>query len=68
LANSFSGIHKSKIICSAGVGDSHTQQVGEFSFKHSIADSTTQKVGESIFDYEYFRDFDAKIGTAGKVV
>ncbi len=51
---------------SPGVGDSLTQQDGEFSFKQPTP--RLQQVGESILDYEYFRDFDAKIGTAGKVV
>jgi hypothetical protein len=33
-----------------------------------VADSPTQRIGESFFDYEYFREFEAKIGTARKVV
>jgi hypothetical protein len=28
----------------------------------------TRPVGESFFDYEYLREFEAKIGTARKVV
>jgi hypothetical protein len=39
-----------------------------FSFKHSKADSPTRRVGESFFDYEYLREFEAKSGTAQKVV
>ena len=39
-----------------------------FSFKHSTADSPTRRVGESFFDYEYLREFEAKSGTARKVV
>jgi hypothetical protein len=30
--------------------------------------STTQRVGESIVKYQYLREFEAKIGTAQKVV
>jgi len=33
-----------------------------------FADSSTRRVGESFFDYEYLRKFEAKIGTARKVV
>jgi hypothetical protein len=33
-----------------------------------FADSPTRRVGESFFDYEYFREFEAKIGTARKGV
>ncbi len=45
-----------------GVGDSPTQRYGESATPH-IVDS-----GESIFDYEYLREFEAKIGTARKVL
>ncbi len=31
-------------------------------------DFATHRCGESIFEYEYLREFEAKIGTAGKVV
>ncbi len=31
-------------------------------------ESPTRRVGESFFDYEYLREFKAKIGTAQKVV
>ncbi len=34
----------------------------------SDIDSPTRRVGESFFDYEYLREFEAKIGTARKVV
>jgi len=43
-------------------------RLAEFSFKHSKADSPTHRVGESFFDYEYLREFEAKIGTVRKVV
>jgi hypothetical protein len=33
-----------------------------------VADSPNRRVGESFFDYEYLREFEAKIGTAQKVV
>jgi hypothetical protein len=33
-----------------------------------FSDSPTGRVGESFFDYEYLREFEAKIGTARKVV
>ncbi len=34
----------------------------------SLVDSSTHRYGESIFEYEYLREFEAKIGTASKVV
>jgi hypothetical protein len=34
----------------------------------NLVDSPTQRVSESIFDCEYFREFEAKIWTAEKVV
>ncbi len=34
----------------------------------SLVDSPTRRCGESIFEYEYLREFEAKIGTAWKVV
>jgi hypothetical protein len=34
----------------------------------NLADSPTRRVGESFYDYEYLREFEAKIGTAQKVV
>ncbi len=34
----------------------------------SLEDSPTRQVGESFFDYEYLREFEAKIGTDRKVV
>jgi hypothetical protein len=34
----------------------------------NLVDSPTRRVGESFFDYEYLCDFEAKIGTAPKVV
>jgi hypothetical protein len=30
----------------------------------NLVDSQTQRVGESFFNYEYLREFEAKIGTA----
>ncbi len=58
-----------------------THRCGEFSSKHSIADrrigdSPTRRIGESVtpwlveseIDYEYFREFETKIGTARNVV
>jgi hypothetical protein len=30
----------------------------------SLVDSLTHRCGESIFQYEYLREFEAKIGTA----
>ncbi len=66
------------------VGESPTLRISEFFFKHSKADSPTRqigesstprlaksesrRVGESFFYYEYLREFEAKIGTARKVV
>jgi hypothetical protein len=34
----------------------------------NVADSSTRGVGESFLDYEYLRQFEAKIRTARKVV
>jgi hypothetical protein len=34
----------------------------------NLVDSPTRRVRESLFDYEYLRKFEAKIGTARKVV
>jgi hypothetical protein len=34
----------------------------------NLVDSPTRQVGESFFDYEYLREFEAKIGTARNVV
>jgi hypothetical protein len=34
----------------------------------NLVDSPTRQVGESFFDYEYLRELEAKIGTAGNVV
>jgi hypothetical protein len=34
----------------------------------NLVDSLTRRVGESFFDYEYLREFEAKIGTARNVV
>jgi hypothetical protein len=45
-----------------GVVDSPIQRYGE-SVTPRIGDS-----GESFFEYEYLREFEAKIGTARKVV
>jgi hypothetical protein len=39
-----------------------------FILKNSIADSPYRWCGESIFEYEYLSEFEAKIGTARKVV
>jgi hypothetical protein len=36
--------------------------------KFDFAESPTRRVGESFFDYEYIREFEAKIETARKVV
>ena len=47
--------------------DPLTRRVGESSTPR-LADSPTQRVGESFFDYEYLREFEAKSGTARKVV
>ncbi len=33
-----------------------------------LAESESRRVGESFFDYEYLREFEAKSGTARKVV
>jgi NADH:ubiquinone oxidoreductase subunit F (NADH-binding) len=33
-----------------------------------LVDSLTHRCGELIFEYEYLRDFEAKIGTARMVV
>ncbi len=33
-----------------------------------VGDSPIRRVGESFFDYEYLRQFEAKIGTAWNVV
>jgi hypothetical protein len=49
-------------------GSRRLSESPSFSFKHSKADSPTHRVGESFFDYEYFREFEAKIGTARTVV
>ncbi len=46
--------------------DSPTRRVGESSTPR-LAEST-RRVGESFFDLEYLREFEAKIGTARKVV
>ena len=63
--------------------DSPTRRVGESSTpplaesesqrlpdspSRRVADSPTRRVGESFFDYEYLREFEAKSGTARKVV
>jgi hypothetical protein len=34
----------------------------------NLVDSPTRRVGESFFDYQYLCEFEAKIGTARKVV
>ena len=34
----------------------------------NLVDSPTHRYGESFFEYEYLREFEAKIGTAQKVV
>ena len=34
----------------------------------NLVDSPTHRCGESFFDYEYLREFEAKIGTARIVV
>jgi hypothetical protein len=34
----------------------------------NLVDSPTHWCGESIFEYKYLREFEAKIGTAWKVV
>ncbi len=34
----------------------------------NLVDSPTRRVGELFFDYEYLREFEAKIGTAPNVV
>jgi hypothetical protein len=34
----------------------------------TLVDYLTRRVGESFFDYEYLREFEAKIGTARNVV
>ncbi len=33
-----------------------------------VSDSPTNRVGESFFDYEYLREFEAKIGMVRNVV
>jgi hypothetical protein len=50
------------------IPESGSRRLSEFSFKHSKAESATPRRGESFFDYEYLREIEAKIGTAGKVV
>jgi hypothetical protein len=37
-------------------------------YKGNLVDSPTGRVGELFFDYEYLREFEAKIGTARNVV
>ncbi len=57
-------------------GNSPTRRVFFLTFKsrlsdsasHGVVDSLTCRVGESFFDYEYLRKFEAKSGTAQKVV
>jgi hypothetical protein len=44
-----------------------TPRLVEYYFKHSKAESETCRVRELFFDYEYLREFEAKIGTAEKV-
>ncbi len=34
----------------------------------NLVDSPTHRCGELIFEYEYLREFEAKIGTAWKLV
>ena len=34
----------------------------------NLADSPTHRYGESLIEYEYLREFEAKIGTVRKVV
>jgi hypothetical protein len=34
----------------------------------NLVDSPTHRYGESFFEYEYLREFEAKIGTARNVV
>jgi hypothetical protein len=34
----------------------------------NLVDSPTRRIGELFFDYEYLREFEAKIGTAPNVV
>jgi hypothetical protein len=34
----------------------------------NFVDSTTQRVGESFVEFKYLREFEAKIGTAKKVM
>jgi hypothetical protein len=49
------------------VGESSTPRLAE-SESRRLPDSPTHRVGELFFDYEYLREFEAKIGTAQKVV
>jgi hypothetical protein len=59
---------ESSYLPSRRLSDSPTLRLVEFSFKHSKADSPTRRVGVLFFDYEYLREFEAKIGTARKLV
>ncbi len=48
-------------------GESESQRLPD-SPSRRVADSQTQWVGESFFDDEYLREFEAKSGTARKVM
>ncbi len=60
---------------SQGVSDSSISRVGESGSLLNIqkptprlGESESRRVGESFFDYEYLCEFEAKSGTARKVV
>ncbi len=60
-------------IATPRLAKSGSRRLSEFSFKHSkatrwVGESATRRVGESFLDYEYLHEFEAKIGTARKVV
>jgi len=65
------GVSDSPISRVRGVADSPTRQVFLLNIQkpsRGVKDSPTHRVGESFFDYEYLREFEAKSGTARKVV
>jgi hypothetical protein len=61
---------------SRGVDNSPNRRVGESAFEclkensasQRVGNSPTWQVGESFFDYEYLREFEAKIGMAQNVL
>jgi hypothetical protein len=51
----------------SGIRDKHPGSV-TLLVRRKLGESATPRLGESFFDYEYLREFEAKIGTARKVV